>query len=122
MAHILGKLERRRLVEVLDHHAVGVVRHDPEQLAGPAEHQVAPRRVKLAEQALDGVVVHLHVERRAQINLEGAFPVIALLRPHQHRVLKLVGIRRGAISHAAQLPGFRSRERQKHQARIQLVE
>ena len=107
VAHILGELERRRRIEVLDHHAVGAVRHDAEQLAGPAEHQVAARRIELAEQPLEGVAVHLDVERRGQINLELAFPVIALLRPDQHRILELVGVRRGAINLAAELAGFR---------------
>src|ERR1035437_6633842 len=121
VAHILRELERRRRIEVLYHHAVSAVRHNSEQLTGPAEHQVTARRIELAEQALEGIAVHLDVERSRQVNLEFAFPVIALLRADQHRILELVGVRRGAVNLAAKLPGFRLRDRYKDHARVQLV-
>src|ERR1035441_9440336 len=92
-AHVLGKLERRRRVEVLDHHAVSAVGHHPEQLTGSAEYQVAARWIEFAEQPLDGVAVHLDVEGRGQINLECAFAVITHLGTNHHRILELVGVR-----------------------------
>ena len=49
-------------------------------------------------------------------------PVIALLRPDQHRILKLIGVGRGAINLAAELTGLRLRDRYEHHARVQLVE
>ncbi len=78
--HILAKLKRSRGVESADHHAVSAVGHHAQQLPGPAEHQVAPRGVELAEQSFQKAAVQLDVFRRAQIDLELALAIVAFPR------------------------------------------
>ena len=76
----------------MQHQTVGAVGHDPQQLTGPAENQVAARGIEFSEQPLQKVAVQLDVGRRVQVNLEAALAVIVPLRTDHHRILEFIRV------------------------------
>jgi len=65
----------------MQHQTVGAVGHDPQQLSGPAENQVAARGIEFSEQPLQKVAVQFDVLRQVQFYLEAALTVVAACAP-----------------------------------------
>ena len=93
-------------VEVFEHHAISAVRHDAEQFARFAEHQIATGGVEFAEQPAQNAAVQLYVIGGGKIDLKLAFPVIALSSAHQDCILEFKRIGRDVIKLTTELAGI----------------
>jgi HemK-like putative methylase len=115
---IVAGAKRRARIKILHERAVITVHHDPKQLAGFAQHEIAAGRRKRAEEALQQPIVAEHVARLSRVELESNFAVVLASTADRHRFGKLKRLARDGVDFESECGALRGVNRYRDNARI----